>query len=414
MYKPPLKVGIVGCGGVSKGVYVDLYAGLGEIAQVVAVADMRDEMAEERRQHLVDAYLAEAASNRVLAARASGTDQREVYIKKADAADVAAKNNIRKYNNHEELLKDEEVQVMVLLTNPTIRAVPVVAAAQAGKHVFSEGPMAPSVEEADAIVDAVKKSGIKYHNQCMPMYTRGVALAQKAVASGKMGKMGFAKIEMNRYRPPSYYKGWQGKWELEGGNAAYHHGRYWIDPFLWIVGSPIVEVFAHAGPQLRDIETDSVAMTLVRFANGAYGYIFSSLISHPIPGRPIHGGRIEVQGMDAGLFATSGPYGGGPEVTTTFDSGDNPAAVEALEELRKEVVHIPESQELAGNGQRDQTRMFFDTILNDTEPMVPIDIYWRHAELSRAIYKSAEERDIVKLPLDKNDPFYSPRVPKLR
>ena len=40
MYKPPLKVGIVGCGGVSKGVYVDLYAGLGEIAQVVAVADI--------------------------------------------------------------------------------------------------------------------------------------------------------------------------------------------------------------------------------------------------------------------------------------------------------------------------------------------------------------------------------------
>ena len=50
MAETQLKVGFIGCGGISRERYVQMYAGLADIAQVMAVADPVDELAEERRR----------------------------------------------------------------------------------------------------------------------------------------------------------------------------------------------------------------------------------------------------------------------------------------------------------------------------------------------------------------------------
>ena len=404
MAEAPLKVGFVGCGGISRMLYAEMYAGLADIAQVVAVADLVDELAEQRRQMLIDGYLAEAYRSRVLAAAARTDQEREAHLRKTEAAEAAAKVNIRKYRHHTELLKDDEVQVMILLTSPGIRAEPVVDAAKAGRHVFSEGPMAPSVEEADAIIAAVRKAGIKYHSQCVGRYTQGMALAHLAVKSGKLGKMGNARIEMNVYRAQSYYRRWHGTFDGEGGGAVFHHGRYINESFLWVVGSPVVEVFAYSEPMLRQIEHDSLTEAVLRFENGAYGTIHVSLIAHPVADREGLRGRIEVQGHDASMLVLEKSTPAGAfTAQVSFASGDNPAAVEALKALRPQVAHIPESF----LGQTYQTRLFLESIINDTEMRVPIEVPRNHVEVVRAIYKSAEEHQPVTLPLDKNDPFYS-------
>ena len=61
MVDTPLTVGFIGCGGISRELYVQMYAGLADIAQVVAVADPVGELAEERRRMLTNAYLEEAS-----------------------------------------------------------------------------------------------------------------------------------------------------------------------------------------------------------------------------------------------------------------------------------------------------------------------------------------------------------------
>ena len=391
-----------------------MYAGLADIAQVVAVADPVGELAEERRRMVTNAYLEEASRERVLADKGWSPQERkanrEIHMRKAEAAENASNVVIRKYRNHEELLNDDEVQVAVVLTPPPVRAEPVVAAAESGRHVFSEGPMAPSVEEADAIVTAVGKAGVKYVSQCFPRYTRAMALARNAVESGKLGEMGSARVELNNYRPQSYFDPdspsghWQGSWEGEGGGAVFHHGRYIIDPFLWVVGSRVVEVFAYSGPVLRRIEHDSLSQAVVRFANGATGSIHASIITHRQPRG--HRSLIEIAGHDASLLlvpAENAP----PDLTqtnTSFASVDNPAALEALEALRADVAHIPEQIT-----QDFQTRLFLESIIDNTEPRVPIEVPRHHVEVVRAIYKSAEEHQPVTLPLDKDDPFYSRR-----
>ena len=133
-----IRVGLVGCGGISS-LYTSIYAGLVDIAQVVAVADLVDELAEHRRQVLTDAYAAEAHTARVAAAEARVAATRETQQRRADVAAAAAATPIRKYHSHEELLQDEEVQAMVLLTAPSVRGEPTIAAAEAGRHIFTQG-----------------------------------------------------------------------------------------------------------------------------------------------------------------------------------------------------------------------------------------------------------------------------------
>jgi len=433
--KDPVKVGIAGCGGISR-LYTGIYAGLADIAQVVAVADPVAGLAKARAKALTEAYAAEAHKAQVLAANARSDKDRETQIIKSKAAFAASNVNIRVYPSHEELLNDQEVQALTLLTSPKIRAEPTIAAAESGRHVFTEGPLAASVEEADAMVSAVRKAGIKFHAQVMDRYPRGMVLAKKAVESGYLGKMGSANVERNSYHPASYWqfggkvglntpgssnhtmlRTWMGTWEGEGGGSVFHHGRYIIDPFLWVVGSRVVEVFAYAGPMLRDIETDSLCQAVVKFSNGATGMIHTSLITHTTGLLRGARGRILIIGDDAAMaiynetgydsIATfTSENDQSPRLNirsdTIFASNDNPEALEALESLRSEVQGIPEKA-----SHDYQTRKFMESIINDTDPLVPIEIPHHHVEVTRAIFKSAEEHQPVTLPLNKNDPFYS-------
>ena len=403
-----IRVGFVGCGGISR-LYADIYASLADIAQVVAVADFVDELAEKTRTTLSEGYAMEAHRARMMRSEARAPEDRERLGQMAETAEIAAGTKIRKYRTHEELLKDSDVQAIALLTTPPVRQEPTVAAAETGRHVFTQGPMACSVAQADAMSSAVRKAGVKFHSQCGARYPRGMVLARNVVESGKLGKIGSARVELNWYRPQSYYKRWHGTWEGEGGGASFHHGRYIIDPFLWVLGSRIVEIFAYSGPTLRQIEHESLSQAVVKFENGATGSIHASLLNHKQPLTPE--GRIEILGYDASMLVGEAYYS--PPLNTamgrsnywkadtTFASSDNPAAVEALESLRSEVAGVPETATEAY-----QSRLFLESILNDTEPLVPIDVPRHHVEVVRAIYKSAEERQPVTLPLDKDDPFY--------
>lgn len=404
-----IRVGFVGCGGISR-LYTGIYASLADIAQVVAVADPVDELAEKRRGSLSEAYATEAHNARTLVSKTGTKEERDLQLQKADAAEAAAAVKIRKYRDHEELLKDDEVEVMVLLTPPTIREKPTVAAAEAGRHVFTQGPMACSVEQADAMTAAVSKAGIQFHSQCGARYPRGIALARRAVESGKLGKLASARVELNWYRPQGYYGRWHGTWAGEGGGAVFHHGRYIIDPFLWVVGSRIVELFAYAEPALRMIETESLSQAVVRFDNGATGTIHASLLNHKQTLTPQ--GRIEILGRDASLLVGEAYHpcadaeGLGRDnywkADTAFCSSDDPAAVEALEALRAEVANVPEAASEAY-----QSRLFLECVASGREHFVPIEVPRHHVEVVRAIYKSAEEHQPVTLPLHKDDPFYS-------
>ena len=425
-----LRIGIVGCGGIAR-LYTAIYADLVDLAQVVAVADNREGRADHRADALTEAYRTTAHHSRLVAADARMDDTREQYENRARAAESAVSTAIRRYMDYESLMRDDEVQVLVLLTPPSFRAAPTIAAAESGHHVFTEGPMARSVEEADAMAAAVRRAGVKFVSQAVDRHPRGMSLARKAVQSGILGPIASANVEKLEYHPQSYYqlggltgtgarmqRDWMGTWDGEGGGAVFHHGRYLIDPYLWVVGARVTEVFAYSEPMLRRIETDSLTQALVKLDNGAMGTVHISLVSHRDAVSPGRRGRITIYGENASLavnqesargrvitpMASPDNLNPGTAISSdvVFASDGNAPAVEALESLRSEVAHLPEAA-----SQQDQTRHFLESIANDTDPIVPIEIPRHHVEVSRAIYKSAVERTPVTLPLAHDDPFYT-------
>ena len=152
---------------------------------------------------------------------------------------------------------------------------------------------------------------------------------------------------------------------------------------------------------LRTIEHDSLSQAVVRFENGATGLIHATLISHLSGSIPGIRGRITILGADAAIQIDQEMPADGIHSDLTIASNDNPDAVAAIHGLEAELSDFPEYV-----SQEDQTRLFLESIANDTEPLVPIEVPHHHVELTRAIYKSAEERRPVALPLDKDDPFY--------
>jgi threonine dehydrogenase-like Zn-dependent dehydrogenase len=74
-----LRVGIVGCGGITRALYVRVYALVADIARVVAVADLDEGRANHVRTVLGDAYNSEAYRSRVLAADARKPEERDAY-----------------------------------------------------------------------------------------------------------------------------------------------------------------------------------------------------------------------------------------------------------------------------------------------------------------------------------------------
>ena len=412
-----VRVGMVGCGGISR-MYCDLYAELVDIAQVTAVADPVTELAVNRAATMREAYAAEAHAARYAALESRDDAARERLQRRAQAAAAAAAVRIPHFRDHEHLLREAEVDALVVLTAPPVRREPTVAAAQAGKHVFIQGPMATNVADADAMVAAVQAAGVQFHSQCGARYPRGMVLARRAVESGALGAMGSARVELNWFRGQGYYHGWHGTWDGEGGGAAFHHGRYIIDPFLWVVGSPVVEVFASAAPQLRRLETESLTQALLQFANGAAGMLHASLLNHKQPLTPE--GRFEILGQDASLLVgeayfspPASPFQGrdryweadasfGSSEAGRFGSGDD-SALPRLEDLRNGVADVP-----ARATEAYQSRLFIECIATGSEPLVPIEVPRHHVELVRAMYSSAEQHRPVSLPLDPGDPFYGP------
>ena len=108
---------MVGCGGISS-MYTDIYAGLHQLAHVVAVADLSSGLATNRAKALITAYKAEAAIERARAASERNSEDRIASQTRAESAEIASTVTIREFSHHRDLLEHMDVDAIVVLTAP--------------------------------------------------------------------------------------------------------------------------------------------------------------------------------------------------------------------------------------------------------------------------------------------------------
>lgn len=266
---PKLGVALIGCGRIAKR-HADLLGG-GHIrdARLVAVCDVR----EERALRLAEPY------------------------------------GVPTYVDMHEMARAGGIDVFVVLTESGLHAEHVIALAPYGKHIVVEKPMALTLDDADAMIDACDRNGIKLFVVKQNRFNVPVQKLRSALDEGRFGKLVLGTVRVRWCRTQAYYDqdAWRGTWALDGGvlsNQASHH----VDLLEWMMGD-VDSVFARSTTALVDIEAEDTAVVLLRFRSGALGIIEATTAARPVDLEGSismlgEGGSVEIGGFAVNQMKT--------------------------------------------------------------------------------------------------------------
>lgn len=175
------------------------------------------------------------------------------------------------YSDVDALLADNEVNAVYIATPPYLHCEHTIRAAQAGKHILCEKPMALTVEECQRMIDACRQAGvtlmIAYYRTFYPNIMRMKAL----MAEGAIGDVVLARINHTGFYEPSQHdsSSWRVNPEISGGGVLMDLGSHRIDLLQYLMGD-IVSARGYAETVHLDIDVDDSAVFTLRFASGAH------------------------------------------------------------------------------------------------------------------------------------------------
>ena len=177
------------------------------------------------------------------------------------------------YDSYEKVIADPKVDAVVLATPHTRHAEQIIAAAKAGKHVFTEKPLALTQSSAEAAVRACAKAGVTLAVGYNWRFQPALQEIKRLFESGKLGKI--LHMEGN-FCGPSVYRFSKDHWRQarEEGPAGGMTGRgvHVVDAFLYLSGH-IESVHAQSFRRALNYGIDDTTSMLYRFRNGATGYL---------------------------------------------------------------------------------------------------------------------------------------------
>jgi UDP-N-acetyl-2-amino-2-deoxyglucuronate dehydrogenase len=179
------------------------------------------------------------------------------------------------------MMKSAQPDVVSVLTESGNHAAHTIALAPYGAHIVVEKPMALTLPDADAMIEACDSAGIKLFVVKQNRFNVPVVKLREALEAGRFGKLVLGTVRVRWCRPQSYYEqdAWRGTWALDGGvltNQASHH----VDLLEWMMGD-VVRVSAMSATRLVNIEAEDTAAVILTFASGALGIIEATGATRP-------------------------------------------------------------------------------------------------------------------------------------
>ena len=185
--------------------------------------------------------------------------------------------NIYNYNNFDTIIDNVSIDVVYVVLPNSMHVDFCIRAAKAGKHVICEKPMAVSVLECDAIIDACKKAqvklGVGYRLHSEP-YTKEV---KRIVKEKTYGSIQYVSADAG-YLSTTDPQQWRLDKKLSGGGALMNMGVYAIQSIIYGSGMNPVAVSAQEFSTRPDYfkNTDETITAQFEFPNGAVGNIMTS------------------------------------------------------------------------------------------------------------------------------------------
>jgi predicted dehydrogenase len=339
-----MRVGIIGCGGISRA-HARAVAAIPS-ARLVAGADIVPERLEAAKQSYggIDGYL-----------------------------------------DYHELLARDDIDVVCVCTPSGLHGQVAIDAAKAKKHVMTEKPLDVNLEQADAMIKAAKENGVKlsviFQNRFRPMVVR----AKQMIEEGRLGDILLASGYVKWYRTQEYYDSglkWRGTLALDGGGALINQAVHTVDLLQWMVG-PVASVTAQKATVAHKIEGEDIALGLFKYRNGAMGVFEASTVCYPGSAA-----RVEIHGTKGGVTVD------GDKMTLGI-KGE-----EKSEESEAEASGVSaDPLALSAGMHAVQLSRFFEAIREDKEPDPSGEEGRKALEIIVAFYQSADTGKPVALPL---------------
>jgi predicted dehydrogenase len=189
------------------------------------------------------------------------------------------------YTDWRKILEDDRVQLFDNTGPNNVHAEPCIAAAGAGKHVFCEKPLARTAEEAQGMLDAVEKAGVKHGVAFNYRFVPAVRQIRDLIDSGALGTIyHWRSLYLQEWIMPHYdeAKIWRLDKEVAGSGAIGDLGAHIIDLAHYLVGgvktlSANTKTFIQERPlvddpdQMGTIDVDDAFVAIAEFDNGALG-----------------------------------------------------------------------------------------------------------------------------------------------
>jgi UDP-N-acetyl-2-amino-2-deoxyglucuronate dehydrogenase len=197
------------------------------------------------------------------------------------AAQAGTQWRVQHYTSYEKMLKDSKADIITIATPSGLHAEQGIAAANAGKHVVMEKPMAISLTGADSLVHACDKAGVQLFVVKQNRLNPPVQLLKSAVDRNRFGRIYMASCTVHWARPQEYYDQapWRGTWEFDGG-AFMNQASHYVDLIQWLMG-PVESVMAKTATLARRIETEDSGIAILKFRSGALGSIEVTMLAYP-------------------------------------------------------------------------------------------------------------------------------------
>jgi predicted dehydrogenase len=195
------------------------------------------------------------------------------------------------------MLADPDVEVVHIASPNNLHARQTIEAAEAGKHVLCEKPMALTVEDCELMIKTCKKNRVKLGVGFQNRHHMGHQEARRIIASGEAGNITLATAQFNVDWINFEWSGWRADPQAAGAGSLAAMGVHCIDLLRFLLGDEIEEVSALSDTKWNHKPLEDMILVNIKFENGPFASVVAGLhVAHTSNDIVIYGTKLKIIG----------------------------------------------------------------------------------------------------------------------
>lgn len=198
------------------------------------------------------------------------------------AETLAARYGARAYADLARMLEHEKLDVVTVCVPSGLHSEHACRAMRAGCHVIVEKPAEIRLETIDEMLRVQQEQGVRLAVISQHRFDPATQQVRSLIDEGALGRLVLGSAQVPWWRSQAYYHSgeWRGTWRLDGGGVLMNQAIHSIDLLQWLMG-PVRSISAYTDTLVHRMETEDVAVAVLRFASGALGTVSATTGGYP-------------------------------------------------------------------------------------------------------------------------------------